>query len=148
MSWYQYTWRIDFLKFTFRGNNTNLMGLHQDPKATHYSVEQWRFNGGGEGGLAGLEPPPPPPNLLCSTPWYYAWTIQNFINVPIFRVRPRACYVKGTMKGQKSIYSKFISDQLSRIGSSTDSDCTTTHLRGPRIPDPPRWSVCKCALTH
>ena len=52
-------------------------------------------------------------------PWYYAWTIQNFINALIFRVMPRACYVKSTMK--------------SRIRSSTDSDCTRTHLRGPTI---------------
>ena len=32
----------------------------------------------------------------------------NFINILIFRVRPRACYMKSTMKRQKSIYSKFI----------------------------------------
>ena len=29
-----------FLKFTFRGNNTNLMGLHQDPKATPTQLRQ------------------------------------------------------------------------------------------------------------
>ena len=63
---------------------------------------QWWFCGGGPGGTEA------PPNLFYHTPWYYAWTIQNFINVLIFRVRPRACYVKGTMKRQKSIYSKFI----------------------------------------
>ena len=44
-----------------------------------------------------------PPNLLCPTPWYYAWMIRNFINVHIFRVRPCACFMKGTMKRQKSI---------------------------------------------
>ena len=49
-----------------------------------------------------------PPNLLYLTPWYYAWTIQNFINVLIFRVTTRTCYVKGMMKRQKSVYSKFI----------------------------------------
>jgi len=38
-----------------------------------------------------------PPNLVCPTPWYYTWMVQNFINVLIFRVRPRACYVKGSL---------------------------------------------------
>ena len=61
----------------------------------------------GEGGLV-LGEGWSPPNLLCPTPWNYPWTIQNFINVLIFRVKPRVCYVKGTMKKQKSIYSKFI----------------------------------------
>ena len=62
---------------------------------------QWRFYEG-RGGAGAL------PNLLCPTPWYYAWTIQNFINVLIFRVRPGTYYVKRTMKRQKSIYSKFV----------------------------------------
>ena len=108
-----------------------------------------------------LEPPPPPPQ-------YYAWTIQNFINVLIFRVMPHACYVKGTMKRQKSIIVSS-SDQLNRIQSSTDSDCTRTisedleskkflgeggggggggKEKGGMPADPPRWSVCKCTLTH
>ena len=87
-----------------------------------------------------------PPNLLSRTPWYYAWMIQNFIIVLIFRVRPCACFMKGTIVASSS-------DQLGRIWSS---DCTRTHLRGPRIqknfwgegmhPDPPRWSARKCAL--
>ena len=36
----------------------------------------------GELGGAGA----PPPNLLCPTPWHYAWTIQNFINVLILEL--------------------------------------------------------------
>ena len=108
------------------------------------------FTGGG-GGLRGWTPPSP--NLLCPTPWYYAWTIQNFINVLTFRVRPRVCY--DDEEAEEYIISS--SDQLSRIRSSTDSDCTRTHLRGPRIkkkilggdaPNPPKWSARKCALTH
>ena len=60
----------------------------------------------GEGGLGGAGAPPP--KLSLRHPLVYAWMIQNFINILIFRVRPCAYYVKGTMKGQKSIYSKFI----------------------------------------
>ena len=70
------------------------------------------------------------PNLLCPTPWYSlvpslsvacstelelieSWAgpgneatlLRQYINMLIFRVRPCACYVKGTMKRQKSIYS-------------------------------------------
>ena len=86
-------------------------------------------SGGFTGGLgeAGV-----PSKVVLPHPRDYAWTIQNFINVLIFRVRPRVCYVKGTMKRQKSIIVS-LSDQLSIIRSSTDSDCTRTHLRGPRI---------------
>ena len=46
----------------------------------------------------------PSPNLLCPIPWYCTWMILNFIDVLIFRVRPRVRYVKGMMKKQKSIY--------------------------------------------
>ena len=56
--------------------------------------------------------------------------IKNFINVLIFRVRPCACFMKGMMKRPEE-YIASSSDQLSRIRSS---DCTRTHLRGPRIP--------------
>ena len=85
----------------------------------------------------------PPPNLLCPTSWYYAWTIQNFINVLIFRVRPRACYDD---------------EEAEDLTSWVSSDCTRTHLRGPRIkkkkfwvvmpPNSPKWSAHKYALTH
>ena len=74
---------------------------------------------------------------------------------PGTRVRPCMCYVKDMMKRQKRSYIVSSSDQLSRIRSSTDSDCTRTHLRGPRIkknfwgsmpPDPPHSSVLEPPL--
>ena len=45
-------------------------------------------------------------------------------------------HTRATWKAQwrgRRVYIVSSSDQLSRIRSSTDSDCTRTHLRGPRI---------------
>ena len=58
------------------------------------------------GGFSSPPPPqtcsaPPPDNILDDEKFPHLHDLE-------FRVRPRACYVKGTMKRQKSIYSKFI----------------------------------------
>ena len=55
------------------------------------------------GGLRGARAPS---QTFSASPLVYAWMIQ-IINILMFRVRPRACYMKGTMKRQKSIYHKF-----------------------------------------
>ena len=55
---------------------------------------QWRFYGRG-GGWS-------PPKFSLPHPLVHAWMIHDFINILIFRVRPHACYMKGTMKKQKS----------------------------------------------
>ena len=87
----------------FRSLNV-LVSLHSTARVLH---RQWGFywGEGGRGGWEGLETPSQmysiPPTGICLDD-------TNFINILIFRVRPCAYYMKGTMKRQKSIYSKFI----------------------------------------
>ena len=85
------------------------MWMTYDTRALNSHEQWWFYRGAGAGA---------PPNLLCPTSWYYAWTIQNFINALIFRVRPRACYDD---------------EEAEDLTSWVSSDCTRTHLRGPRI---------------
>ena len=89
------------INFKYFGSLNVLMSLHSTARVRH---RQWGFYWGRGAGRGWS----PPPKLSLRHPLVYAWMIQNFINILIFRVRPCAYYVKGTMKGQKSIYSKFI----------------------------------------
>ena len=81
------------------------------------------------------------PKLSLSHPLVYAWMIQNSSYLELD-------HTHATWKAQWRVVSSSI--QLSGI----DSDCTRTHLRGPRIfwwgmpPDPPRWSTLMRSLTH
>ena len=76
------------------------MSLHSTARVQH---RQWGFYGGKGRELGGAGAPLP--NFLYPTPWYM---LDDTINILIFRVRPHAYYMKGTMKRQKSVYSKFI----------------------------------------
>ena len=76
-------------------------GEEPGKEANGFQNDDRRYSDGftGELGEAGAHP-----NLLV----VLCLDDTNFINVLILRVRPCVWYVKGTMKRQKSIYSKFI----------------------------------------
>ena len=55
------------------------------------------YGGGGGAYLGELEPP----NMLCPTPWYYAWTMQNISSYDMRMLRERH-----DEEAEECIYSK------------------------------------------